>query len=884
MIGQTLGHYRIESKLGEGGMGMVYRAFDTHLDRQVAIKLLRPEATVSLERKLRFVQEAKAASALNHPNIIHVYDIDNKDGTDFIAMEFVPGRTLDQCIGRTGLTLRDTLKYGIQIADGLARAHAAGIVHRDLKPANIIVGDDGRVKLLDFGLAKLTETIADDPDRATATMTAALKEDNSPRTEEGSIVGTLAYMSPEQAEGKKVDARSDIFSFGSVLYEMVTGRRAFQGATKISTLSAILREEPRPLGEIAPNVPAELEKIISRCLRKDPDRRTRHMDDVKLAMEDLKEESESGKLSSSSRPLAPSSSRRTLRFAAIAAVAAVALIAAGLALEHWRKPSAPARSEWVQITNLPDSVSQPALSADGHMVTFIRGPRTFYGPGQVYVKILPGGDPVQLTHDDAQKMSPAFSPDGSRIAYTTFALGGMAWDTWEVPVLGGEPRVWLPNASGLVWIDRSKLLFSEVKKGIHMAIVTAEESRAGSRDLYVPPHERGMAHRSYPSPDRKWMLVVEMDERGAFVPCRLVPMDGGSPDRQVGPPGGACTFAAWSPDGQWVYLSSNAGGAFHTWRQRLPDGQPQQVTSGPTEEEGIAMSPDGRSFLTAVGVKQSSVWLHDGRGERQISLEGYAFFPKFTPDGKRLCYLVKTGASSELRVADVDTGRSDPLLPGFPAVGTPAYDISPDGLRVVVASPGQGGKPCLWLAPLDRRSAPRQIPGAVGEQPYFGPDGEVFFRKVEGTSGFVYRIREDGTGLRKAIEVPVAELRGMSPDHRWLTVYSTQLEGSGLWLAFPLAGGPPIRVPASRHEWPRDGKSWFWEQINAGVTRVIPLPPGQVWPRNPAGAVPLTSAEMEKLPGVRVIPSGDVAPGQTADVYAFSRPTVQRNLYRVPVP
>src|SRR5262245_15095189 len=224
MLGKTLGHYRIESKLGAGGMGVVYRAFDTHLERAVALEVVRPDVTASPRRRRRFVQEAKSASALNHPGIVHIYDIDcanlPEGPTDFIAMEFVPGKTLDQHIGKSGLRLEDTLKYGIQIADALARAHAAGIVHRDLKPANIIVADDGRVKLLDFGLAKLTETIDSDPEGAT--VTAAQEK---PQTEEGAILGTVAYMSPEQAEGKKVDRRSDIFSFGSVLYEMVTGRR-----------------------------------------------------------------------------------------------------------------------------------------------------------------------------------------------------------------------------------------------------------------------------------------------------------------------------------------------------------------------------------------------------------------------------------------------------------------------------------------------------------------------------------------------------------------------------------------------------------------------------------------------------------------------------------
>jgi len=303
MIGQALGHYRIEAKLGEGGMGVVYRAFDTHLDRPVAIKILRADATANPERRRRFQREAKAASALNHPNIVHIYDIGLSGSTDYIAMEFVDGRTLAQLLGKSGLLLRDTLKYATQVADALARAHSAGIVHRDLKPANIIVAEDGRVKLLDFGLAKLTETTFDaaaDAEAGTVTMT----DREEVQTEEGTIVGTVAYMSPEQAEGKKVDARSDIFSFGSVLYEMATGRRPFEGANKISTLAAILHKEPPPLAEVAPDLPAELGKIISRCLRKDLNRRAQHAGDIKVALEELREDSASGKLSHASQAAA----------------------------------------------------------------------------------------------------------------------------------------------------------------------------------------------------------------------------------------------------------------------------------------------------------------------------------------------------------------------------------------------------------------------------------------------------------------------------------------------------------------------------------------------------------------------------------------------------
>jgi len=277
-------------------MGVVYRAFDTHLDRPVAIKILRADTTTSPERRRRLQQEAKAASALNHPNIVHIYDISSFDGIDYISMEFVAGKTLDHLIGKTGLVLKDTLKYSIQVTDALARAHAAGIVHRDLKPSNIIVSEDGRVKLLDFGLAKLTATtVVTYIDSEADTVAMPSREDV--QTEEGTIVGTVAYMSPEQAEGKNVDPRSDIFSFGSVLYEMVTGRQPFECSNKISTLSAILHKEPMSLAEVVPDVPAELAKIVFRCLRKDPNRRAQHAGDLKLALEELEEDFASGKLS-----------------------------------------------------------------------------------------------------------------------------------------------------------------------------------------------------------------------------------------------------------------------------------------------------------------------------------------------------------------------------------------------------------------------------------------------------------------------------------------------------------------------------------------------------------------------------------------------------------
>jgi serine/threonine protein kinase len=286
MIGKTVSHYRILEKLGSGGMGVVYKAEDTKLGRTVALKVLPPERVADPNRKRRFVQEARAASALNHPNIIIIHDIDEAEGVHYIAMEHVEGKTLDRLIARHGLRVNEALKYAVQMAAALAKAHSAGIVHRDLKPTNVMVTDDGLVKVLDFGLAKLTEA-APTGDAETAVTV-------EPTTEEGTIVGTVGYMSPEQAEGKPVDARSDVFSFGSVLYEMLTGQRAFQGETKVSTIAAILREEPKPLSQVVEGLPREVERIVKRCLRKDPAHRVQHMDDLKVALEELKEESDSG--------------------------------------------------------------------------------------------------------------------------------------------------------------------------------------------------------------------------------------------------------------------------------------------------------------------------------------------------------------------------------------------------------------------------------------------------------------------------------------------------------------------------------------------------------------------------------------------------------------
>jgi serine/threonine protein kinase len=364
LVGRSLLHYRVVEKVGEGGMGAVYKAIDTHLDRAVAIKVLPPEKVADAERKLRFVQEAKAASALRHPNIVVIHDIAADAGRDFIVMEYVEGRSLDDLIGRKGLRLNEALGWAVQIADGLAKAHAAGIVHRDLKPTNVMVTPDGLVKILDFGLAKLTENVP----AAGSGPTMTLDAEGKPRTEEGFIVGTAAYMSPEQAEGRKVDPRSDIFSFGAVLYEMLTGRKAFGRESGLKTLAAVLNEEPKPPSAVNEAVPAELERVLVRCLRKDPQRRWQTMSDLKVALQELKEDSESGKLKAAAAP-AGRAKRRTAAFAVMSSLLVLAVAALVLKFVVL-KPAEAFEYEILPLTLDSGMTGSPTLSTDGALMAY----------------------------------------------------------------------------------------------------------------------------------------------------------------------------------------------------------------------------------------------------------------------------------------------------------------------------------------------------------------------------------------------------------------------------------------------------------------------------------------------------------------------------------
>lgn len=888
MLGEAISHYRIVHQLGKGGMGVVYEAEDTRLGRKVALKFLpehRYDDPNSLERLHR---EARAASTLNHPNICTVYDIGEHSGRPFIVMERLNGRVLSDLIQSRDLPITSAVDFAIQIADALETAHKHDIVHRDIKPANLFVTERGEIKILDFGLAKITR--ARQP--ASQMLTAAATEEAF-ITSPGSAVGTAVYMSPEQARGEEVDARSDLFSLGAVMYEMVTGGLPFSGTTSAVIFDAILNREPVPPSRLNPLVSPELERIITKLLEKDRDLRYQSASELKADLKRLRRDTQttSGKTQAAPASLAARSGRTRL---IVAAVVVVAAAAAGWFWSH-RAPRVAPPSQWVALTDFTDSAVQPAISPDGRMLAFIRGIDPFLTVGELYVKLLPDGEPVQLTHDTRLKLAPAFTPDGSKVAYTGIDENS-SWNTYVVPVLGGEPQMLLPNTEALRWIPQKRILFSEIKQGLHMVLVTATESKTGTRDIYAPPTDRGMAHHSALSPDTKQVLLTEMGSSGEWLRCRMVPFDGSSQGVQVGPPGSRCLGAAWSLDGRWMYLNLDAGDGFHLWRQRSPNAKPEQITFGPTEQRGITLSPSGDAIITSVGNSRSTVRVHLRSGEeREVSTQGNTFAPRFSPDGSKLYFLrsvlapssvgVVSSGSFRLLMLDMDSFRTEDL---FPDLLISDYDISPNGQRVVFSAPDERGILRVWVAKLDRRSPPQLVTSSLEiDEPAFASDDELYVRVLDKDAHRLRRVRLDGSGARDLF--PILEFNGTSRDRKWAIVTeSVSTENPTARIVARQVDGP-TSVTVCRGctvRWSADEKLMYLDFFfgtaltRAGQDVVVPTLSGQLFPHRPQDGVTLDTAL--KLPGARrsdVFPQPSTVPG----VFAYATLTVQRNIYRIPL-
>ena len=457
---------------------------------------------------------------MNHPNIVTIHEVGEQDGRTFMVMEFVDGKPLNEMIPRKGMKLTEALRVAAQVADALTAAHAADVVHRDLKPGNIMVDAQGRVKVLDFGLAKQTAP-APAADEETLTV---------PITEEGAIVGSVPYMSPEQAEGRPVDARSDIFSFGAVLYEMVTGQRAFRGHSRISTLTALVEKEPQPITETGAVVPPELERLITRCLRKDLNRRSQSIADVKLALDELRDDSESGKLGQ--RPVSTPTRRRWLWLAVCAAIAAGAVAWAYL---HHRGPVQPQAPDLVRLS--PDDghmYVSPSISPDGKFVAYVSDRS---GQNQPWLQQVGAGDPIQLTHSTNPVREVAFFPTGTQILYTTWDRGSLKGSIEVIPTLGGQARV----------LRTGGLMSSPAISPDGLQVAFTEYSSAGSKHLMLLPLEGGPVReltagsrimnwdgQAYAwSADNRWLISFGGNGSGAQNPNGwdwfALPVDGGNP-------------------------------------------------------------------------------------------------------------------------------------------------------------------------------------------------------------------------------------------------------------------------------------------------------------------------------------------------------------------
>lgn len=577
-------------------------------------------------------------------------------------------------------------------------------------------------------------------------------------------------------------------------------------------------------------------------------------------------------------------SPRNARMAALGALPVV-LVLALLAL--WLRPSPRHEVVYQQITNLSDSAVSPALSPDGRMLAFIRSGEWWLTSGEIWVKLLPNGEPIQLTRDPRPKYGLSFSPDGSRIAYTV--VEGGVWKTITVSSIGGEPSHMLSNAAGLTWLDTEHVLFSEIRTGIHMGVVTAKENRSEYRPVYFPRDERGMVHLSYASPDRKWALVVEMNP--VWQPCRVVPLNGSGASRQVGPQG-KCTSAAWSPDGKWMYFGAGFDGQRHLWRQRFPDGEPEQLTFGPTEEDGVAMAADGRSLITSIGIRQGALWIHENRGDRQLSLEGhvptldesglFGATPMFSRDGKSVFYLrsESSGAPLELWRAEADSGTNRKVLTGFSVL---EYDLSSADDEVVFSTLPAAQTLQIWLAPLDLSRPPRLVSTVAGDSPHFGPDGSILFRMHEGARHYLARMNRDGTGRAKVVSYPIGNVQHISPDRLWLTTISPLSDGGRGTLAVPTTGGPARLIVGSGVgpvNWSPDGKFFYVPQPQRR-TAAIPLRAGEALPKLPPSGLDGVDI-LAAFPGARLIDASRILPGPAPAVYAYVRATVHRNLFRIP--
>jgi eukaryotic-like serine/threonine-protein kinase len=763
--GEKIGSYEIVSSLGAGGMGEVYRARDTKLQRDVALKILPETMARDAQRMARFEREAQVLASLNHPNIAAIYGLEESNGIRALVMELVEGQTLAERIsvapgfspasvgcksgatmgqGRSGigegsalprepkgLPYEETLPISKQIAEALEYAHERGVIHRDLKPANVKITPEGTVKVLDFGLAKVLDT-----QDSTATMDMA----NSPTlsamaTQAGMILGTAAYMSPEQAKGQRVDRRADIWAFGCVMYEMLTGRKPFEGETISDVLAAVIRAEP-DWTAIPETTPQAIKKLVYRCLQKDQRQRLQAIGEARITIE----ETLSGSASITS-PLLPgeggpeerdrvrvSPLRRALPWAAGLVVGA---LVSGLVVWKLAARAPQSAMHFSAVTNFAGVQAEPAISPDGRSVAFVSNrDRSFI----IYLGMVHGGNLVQITNGPNLESAPSWSPDGTTLAYARLNRWG-TWDVWEVPALGGTPRRVILDAADPTWSPdgRSLAYFNLDDGGIWISGTSGENTRQAVRPWSAVDWDT----QPRISPDgRKIVFAERVAEAGPYGELAVADVASGK-IRQLTHDGALALSPTWSPDGKFIYFASSRGGTINIWKIAADGGEPEQITAGEGDDADLDLSKDGKEIVFGtlrqkIGLAQLDLQAKPGQQSVKNLTNDPArsqFGPTYSPDGKHLAYFsnLKGAEKEAIWISDADGSNAAPLVQDALINIFPAW--SPNSKSIIYSS--EHGNALLQQWEIRQVSLTGGAPQTLFNQGIYvdvGRDGRVLFQ------------------------------------------------------------------------------------------------------------------------------------------------------------
>ncbi len=784
MVGRTLSHYRIVEPLGRGGMGEVYLAEDLELGRHVALKLLPPHVADDPERLARFRREARAVAALNHPNIVTIHSVEEAEGVRFLTMERVEGRSLQEIVPKGGLPLERFLRLAVQLADALSAAHQKGIVHRDLKPANVMVTEEGRLKVLDFGLAKL----GGGPAEAGETLAATAE-----LTQDGRILGTYPYMSPEQIQGKPVDHRTDIFSLGILLYEMATGERPFRGETSPDLISSILRDTPRPANELRPELPRQAARILRHCLEKDPELRFQTALDLRNELSDLEREIETtvaaegggAPASGTPRPTAQQPPRRAGLVWIVAA-----LLAGPAALFLWRQaaerepardaraPSAtsqaaPAERRLSQLTFGGEVEGWPAWSPDGSRLAYSAEVEGFR---QLFVRDLESGEDLRLTRGPADDLQATWSPDGGELLfarsnapdgklepsdiYGYYFDGG---DIWRHDLESGDEVLLLEGAFNPAYsADGERIAFDANWAGPYRIWVA---DRRGRNPLQVTTDASEAVVHVAPSwsPDGSKIAFRRIEKTQSDI----VVVDLASQEqRWITRDDVLDLEPVWSPDGTRIYFPSYRGGSLNVWRADVtaagePAGPLQQMTTGAGLDLQVALAPDGSKLTFSVLQQNADIWRlpldpasaePTGLPEAVVATTREESRGAWSPDGRSIAFNSDRGGEMNLWVRSLADGSERQLTRGPGGDYQPSW--SPDGRSLAFFS-ARSGDSEIWSVEVDG-GEPRQLTESPGQEinPFFSPDGQrIVFMSDRGGRFEIWIMKADGSEPRQVTTV-----------------------------------------------------------------------------------------------------------------------------------